>query len=626
MAESFESSAEKDVGYGNGPQGHGHGYDISYAPKVKVVKVEKPAPVHSYDPAKENKKEENMEESSEEKIVEHGHGYGVQHDPKIHVVKVENVVRPAASYSYGVGYGYGHGQGHQYVAPKEKKMEEKKEESSESSEEKKEESSESSEEKKEESSESSEEKKEESSESSEEKIVGYRHGYRHGYRYGIPYEKPAPVHSYGHGYGYGYGHGHRYGPVKDETKEEKKEESSESSEEKMEGYGHGYGVPHARRVHVVKLEKIIKPAPSYSYVINGGYGHHYEAPKEEKVEEKKKESSESSEEKIESYGHEYRRGYAYGVPHAPGVHVVKVEKVIKPAPSYSYGIGHHGYGHHGHGYRHGYGNGFVYAPRTEVVKPTPSYSYGHGYYGHGYGHGHGRSYFTPAAAKKVVVQEVKVSEPKGAAPYKFGYDIVDEHGNKQSRHESGDAAGNKKGSYTFDLVDGRKRIVDYVADGNGFKAVVRSNEPGTDPSKDPADVQREPLGEPLKVVEASKAPEPVKEVKDVKVAPSYGYGAGHYDHHGHGHGYGNGYGHRLQTRRVLQGLQQAIRSSKTLILPPVPSFYLPAQLHTIILLRQHLRPCWSIPLLVNLSRPCSYMFHQEGLAQVHHPGWVLECR
>lgn len=128
---------------------------------------------------------------------------------------------------------------------------------------------------------------------------------------------------------------------------------------------------------------------------------------------------------------------------------------------------------------------------------------------------------------------------KGATPYEFGYDIADEHGNKQSRQESGDAAGNQRGSYSIDLVDGRKRIVDYVADGNGFKAVVRSNEPGTDPSQDPADVQREPLGQPIQVVEVPK-PEPPKPkvVKVVRPAASYGYG-----HHGYGHGYGLGYGH-----------------------------------------------------------------------------------
>lgn len=75
----------------------------------------------------------------------------------------------------------------------------------------------------------------------------------------------------------------------------------------------------------------------------------------------------------------------------------------------------------------------------------------------------------------------------------MGYDIVDELGNVQGRKEIGDSLGNKKGSYSIALIDGRRRIVEYVADGNGFRAIVRSNEPGTDASQDPADVIAEEL-------------------------------------------------------------------------------------------------------------------------------------
>lgn len=76
----------------------------------------------------------------------------------------------------------------------------------------------------------------------------------------------------------------------------------------------------------------------------------------------------------------------------------------------------------------------------------------------------------------------------------MGYDIVDEKGNRHGRRESGDRAGNKAGSYNLALADGRQRVVEYKADGAGFRAVVRSNEPGTDASQDPADVIQEALG------------------------------------------------------------------------------------------------------------------------------------
>ncbi len=47
--------------------------------------------------------------------------------------------------------------------------------------------------------------------------------------------------------------------------------------------------------------------------------------------------------------------------------------------------------------------------------------------------------------------------------YAFGYDIVDPIGAKNFRKESGDAWGNKVGSYGLHDVDGRLRIVDYVS-------------------------------------------------------------------------------------------------------------------------------------------------------------------
>lgn len=43
------------------------------------------------------------------------------------------------------------------------------------------------------------------------------------------------------------------------------------------------------------------------------------------------------------------------------------------------------------------------------------------------------------------------------------------------------------GSYSISLADGRTRTVNYVADENGYRAEVTTNELGTE-SKNPADV------------------------------------------------------------------------------------------------------------------------------------------
>ncbi|GIY33911.1 hypothetical protein CDAR_571091 [Caerostris darwini] len=72
-------------------------------------------------------------------------------------------------------------------------------------------------------------------------------------------------------------------------------------------------------------------------------------------------------------------------------------------------------------------------------------------------------------------------------PYKFGYEIKDHHG-EQHRHEHGDGHGNVQGSYGFRDHRGIHREVHYVADHHGFRATVKTNEPGT-ANQDPADVQ-----------------------------------------------------------------------------------------------------------------------------------------
>ncbi|GBL79321.1 Cuticle protein 16.8, partial [Araneus ventricosus] len=71
-------------------------------------------------------------------------------------------------------------------------------------------------------------------------------------------------------------------------------------------------------------------------------------------------------------------------------------------------------------------------------------------------------------------------------PYKFGYSIKDKHG-EQHREEVGDGK-NVKGSYGFTDAKGVHRQVNYIADHAGFRAQVKTNEPGT-ANQNPAAVQ-----------------------------------------------------------------------------------------------------------------------------------------
>ncbi|XP_064454840.1 cuticle protein 10.9-like [Ornithodoros turicata] len=73
-------------------------------------------------------------------------------------------------------------------------------------------------------------------------------------------------------------------------------------------------------------------------------------------------------------------------------------------------------------------------------------------------------------------------------PYSFNVDSTDEYGNRLYRTESGDANNFKTGSYGYHDAAGVYRHVEYVADADGFRATVQTNEPGTKSSA-PAGVQ-----------------------------------------------------------------------------------------------------------------------------------------
>jgi hypothetical protein len=73
-------------------------------------------------------------------------------------------------------------------------------------------------------------------------------------------------------------------------------------------------------------------------------------------------------------------------------------------------------------------------------------------------------------------------------PYSFAFSSPNDDGTSSSREETGDANGRVTGSYTILGADGQQRRVEYVADENGFRANVITNEIGTE-SQNAADTQ-----------------------------------------------------------------------------------------------------------------------------------------
>jgi len=78
-------------------------------------------------------------------------------------------------------------------------------------------------------------------------------------------------------------------------------------------------------------------------------------------------------------------------------------------------------------------------------------------------------------------------EDESPKPFSFSYNNADEFGTQWTREESGDANGVVRGSYSYRDASGQYRVVTYVADADGFRAVVDSNEPGLVPHE-PANV------------------------------------------------------------------------------------------------------------------------------------------
>lgn len=102
-------------------------------------------------------------------------------------------------------------------------------------------------------------------------------------------------------------------------------------------------------------------------------------------------------------------------------------------------------------------------------------------YNSGYGQQAASSYAAPKAAK----YEEPYYPPQ---PFAWGYDINDGYGGAQYHKETGDDYGKRTGSYGYTDAYGVYRQVDYVADEHGFRATIKTNEPGT-ANESPADVE-----------------------------------------------------------------------------------------------------------------------------------------
>lgn len=69
------------------------------------------------------------------------------------------------------------------------------------------------------------------------------------------------------------------------------------------------------------------------------------------------------------------------------------------------------------------------------------------------------------------------AQDEAPSPYEFNFQEKNEN-HTLARQESGDAQGVVRGSYQLIDRDGRTRTVNYVADDDGFRAEIQSNEPG----------------------------------------------------------------------------------------------------------------------------------------------------
>ncbi|XP_075587275.1 uncharacterized protein LOC124498675 [Dermatophagoides farinae] len=120
----------------------------------------------------------------------------------------------------------------------------------------------------------------------------------------------------------------------------------------------------------------------------------------------------------------------------------------------------------------------------------------------------------PVFEQEYEQQHIEEHNPE-PEPYSFNFNVNDDSGNGQFRREEGDRNGVVRGSYGYTDAWGLYRIVDYVADKNGFRATIRTNEPGlvernpvTNEVDNPAHIQVAAEDTPAKVVELMRLKKP----------------------------------------------------------------------------------------------------------------------
>ncbi|CAL1271469.1 unnamed protein product [Larinioides sclopetarius] len=84
-------------------------------------------------------------------------------------------------------------------------------------------------------------------------------------------------------------------------------------------------------------------------------------------------------------------------------------------------------------------------------------------------------------SNRVVLEEDALQEPTNPPiPYNFEFDSRDQNGTTLFRKESKDPSGKVEGRYGYKDMYGIERIVEYIADKDGYRAKIRTNEPGID--------------------------------------------------------------------------------------------------------------------------------------------------
>lgn len=98
--------------------------------------------------------------------------------------------------------------------------------------------------------------------------------------------------------------------------------------------------------------------------------------------------------------------------------------------------------------------------------------------------------FEQQSEQYVEQQQEYGAAPLGQAePFAFDFKTEDNSGNGQYRREESDKDGVVRGSYGYTDANGIYRHVEYVADHNGFRANIKSNEPGLIGETQPASIQ-----------------------------------------------------------------------------------------------------------------------------------------